>query len=180
MQEAADGRCHVYFVDAAHFVYGCFLGYLWCFIRQFIPSSTGRSRYNVLGALNAVTHNMVTVTTTTYINAWSVVELLKELRQLHLDDPVTIILDNARYQRCYVVEKAAHMLNIELLFLPPYSPNLNLIERVWKFIKQKALNNQSFDTFTDFQRAIEECVKGFTSTYRSDLKTLLAWNFQVF
>ncbi|MBA3284875.1 MAG: transposase [Nitrosopumilus sp.] len=77
-----------------------------------MPSATGRFRFNVLGALNAVTHHMVTVTNTTYINAWVVVDLFKELRKLHLDQPITLILDNARYQRCYIVERAAYMYNM--------------------------------------------------------------------
>jgi len=143
-------------------------------------SATGRSRFNVLGALNAVTLHMITVTNTTYINAWVVVDLFKELRKLHLDVPITLILDNAKYQRCYVIERAAYMYNIELLYLPPYSPNLNLIERAWKFIKKKALNNQSFKNFQEFQDAINSCIQDFTSSHQEELKTLMAWNFQTF
>ena len=56
---------------------------------------------------------MVTVINTSYINALSVVDLFRELRKIHVDTPITVILDNAKYQRCYVAEKAAHMLNIE-------------------------------------------------------------------
>jgi len=180
LQEAAEGKCNVYFVDAAHFVYGSFLTVVWCFVRQFIPSATGRSRFNVLGALNAITHHMVTITNTTYINAWSVVDLIKELRKIHVDEPITLILDNARYQRCYVVERAAFMFNIELLYLPPYSPNLNLIERAWKFVKKKALNNRSFENFEKFQDSINECVNGFSTTHQEKLQTLMTWNFQTF
>jgi|TARA_B110000196_G_C20929793_1_gene559337 transposase len=180
LQEAAEGKCHAYFVDAAHFVWGSFLSVLWCFARQFIRSATGRSRYNVLGALNAVTNHMVTITNTGYINSWCVVDLLKELRRMHLDEPITIILDNARYQRCYLVERAAYMYDIELLFLPPYSPNLNLIERVWKFIKKKALNNRSFDSFVNFQNSINQCIDGFTTCHKEELKSLLTFNFQLF
>ena len=170
----------MYFVDAAHFIYGSFLSVLWCFARCFIPSSTGRSRFNVLGALNAVTHHMITVTNNTYINAWSVVDLFRELRNIHTKDPMTLILDNAKYQRCYVVERAAYMYNIELIYLPPYSPNLNLIERGWKFIKKKALNNRSFANLKLFQNAICNCINGFSSEYKEELDSLLTWNFQSF
>jgi transposase len=122
---------------------------------------------------------MVTVTNTAYINAWSIVELFRELRKIHIEGPITVILDNAKYQRCYVAERAAHMFNIELLFLPPYSPNLNLIERAWKFVKKKALNNQSFKSFQLFQEAICDCIGKFSSDYGEELDTLLTWNFQV-
>ena len=123
---------------------------------------------------------MVTVTNTSYINAWSVVDLLRELRRIHVDAPVTVILDNARYQRCYIAEKAAHMFNIELLYLPPYSPNLNLIERAWKFIKKKAIVNRSFDSFQSFQTAISDCIEKFPTDYARELDTLMTWNFQSF
>jgi transposase len=153
---------------------------LWCFARCFVSSATGRSRFNVLGALNAVTHRMVTVTNTSYINAWCVVDLFRELRRIHVDAPITVILDNAKYQRCYIAEKAAHMLKIELLYLPPYSPNLNLIERAWKFIKKKALVNRSFGSFQLFQEAICDCIGKFSTEYGKELRTLMTWNFQSF
>ena len=56
--------------------------------------------------------------------------------------PVTLVLDNARYQRCLLVQDVAKELGIELLFLPSYSPNLNLIERLWKFVKKEVLNSR--------------------------------------
>ena len=92
--------------------------------------------FSVLGALNAVTHKVITVTTLTYINSESVCQLLFKLAELSLQVPITLVLDNARYQRCTLVQSVANSLGIELLYLPPYSPNLNLIERLWKFVKK--------------------------------------------
>jgi transposase len=130
LSEAKEGKRKVYFVDAAHFVLGSFLGYLWCITRIFIPSSSGRKRYNVLGAIDAITHKLITVCNDAYINANSVCDLLHKIRDLtDCENPITLILDNAKYQRCELVTKLAEILNIELLFLPSYSPNLNLIER---------------------------------------------------
>lgn len=129
----------MFFVDAAHFVLAPFLGMLWCFARVFMPAPAGRQRFNVLGALNAITHELVTVTNDTYINADSVCELLRRLAALGLGMPITLVLDNARYQQCHVVQTRAETLQIELLYLPPYSPNLNLIERLWKLVKKKCL-----------------------------------------
>ena len=91
-------------------------------------SPSGRKRYNVVGALNAITHQLITVTNETYITAESVCELLQKIAALGIQVPITIILDNTRYQRCAKVMQTAAALQIELLFLPPYSPNLNLIE----------------------------------------------------
>ena len=69
LAEARAGERAVFFVDAAHFVFGAFLGYLWCFARCWIKAPSGRQRFSVLGALNAVTHDVITVTTLTYINS---------------------------------------------------------------------------------------------------------------
>ena len=119
-------------MDAAHFVMGAFLGLVWCFERVFIKSPSGRKRFNVLGALNAITHEVITVTNDTYINAESVCQLLHKLAALGLNIPMTLVLDNARYQKCQLVQELADSLGIEFLYLPSYCPNLNLIERLWK------------------------------------------------
>ncbi len=84
---------------------------------------------NVLAALNAITHELVTVINETYINSASVCLLLEKIKAMDLTVPATPVLDNARYQRCLSVQETAASFNIELLFLPSYSPNLNLVER---------------------------------------------------
>ena len=167
-------------MDAAHFVYGAFLSTLWCFARLYIPTPCGRQRFNVLGALNAVSHQMITVTNTAYINAWSVVDLLRKIRAATPTGPITVILDNARYQKCHLVQCAAAMESIELMYLPTYSPNLNLIERAWKFIKKKSLNSRTHTDFTSFCNAINGCIVGFDGEHKKELDTLMTWNFQAF
>jgi len=167
-------------VDAAHFVHGSFLGYLWCLVRYFVPSPSGRKRYNVLGALNAVTHQMVRVSNHSYINALSVCELLGQLASSAGRLPLTLVLDNARYQRCALVQQTAQSLGIELLFLPPYSPNLNLIERVWKFVKKESLASYSLATYEAFTAAIEGCLDRLHSKYKAQMETLLTHRFQTF
>ena len=109
-------------MDAAHFVFGAFLGYLWCFARCWIKAPSGRQRFNVLGALNAITYEVITVTNLTYINSESVCQLLRKLVALGLQVPITLVLDNARYQRCALVQSVADALGIELLYLPGTSP----------------------------------------------------------
>jgi len=93
-----------------------------------------------LGAINAVSKEITLVTNTTSITSLQVCEMLVKIALKRTAEvPITIILDNARYQRCKVVTEKAAELGIELLFLPPYSPNLNLIERLWKFVKKQVL-----------------------------------------
>jgi transposase len=180
IQEAREGNRAVYFGDAVHFVWAAFLGYLWVRVRRFIQAPSGRQRFNVLGALNVVTHQLVTVKNTTYINALSVCELLRQLAAMHVGIPVTLILDNARYQKCALVQQLADTLHIELLYLPTYSPNLNLIERVWRFVKKKVLYSRYYKDFASFQRAIGECLTRAHVDYRNELDSLLTTEFQGF
>ena len=86
---------------------GAFLGFVRCFERLFVRAPSGRKRFNVLAALNAITHEVITVTNDSYINALSVCELLKKLADLNLDIPITLVLDNARYQKCQLVQNLA-------------------------------------------------------------------------
>jgi transposase len=167
-------------VDAAHFVLAPFLGYLWSTVRLFLKAPSGRQRLNVLGALNAITHELVTVINDTYLNAQSVCDLLLKISSLNLQMPVTLVLDNARYQRAKLVRELAGRLNIELLFLPPYSPNLNLIERLWKFVKKQCLYSKYYSEFKRFKNAIMECLQKTNSTYKEQLDSLLTLHFQVF
>ena len=178
--QAQAGLLHLFFVDAAHFVFGAYLGSLWCFVRVFVQTPSGRQRFNVLGALHAITREIVTVTNTGYINSRSVVELLEKLAKQFPDHPITLILDNARYQRCQYVFDAATRLGIELLFLPPYSPNLNLIERLWKFTKAECLNSHYYATFSEFCQAITTCLHEPNHGQQARLRTLLTLKFQRF
>jgi transposase len=167
-------------VDAAHFVLGSFLGWVWCAVRQYVRGASGRQRYNVLGALNATTHELIRVTNHTYITAETVCELLRTISALGLGVPITLVLDNARYQRCALAQSLAIELGIELLFLPSYSPNLNLIERLWKFVKKKALHCRHHTNYADFHTAIDDCLIKLSTSYKHDMCSLLTLHFQTF
>jgi transposase len=155
-----------------------FLGYLWSFCRIFVQAPAGRQRFNVLGALDVISHQLVTVTNHTYINAQSVCLLMQKLRQLTPVLPIVLILDNARYQKCALVWMMAHNLKIELLYLPSYSPNLNLIERLWNFVKKKCLYSTYYADFNTFSKAISTCLDHTHDTYKAELDSLLTLNFQ--
>ncbi|MBC7816650.1 MAG: IS630 family transposase [Planctomycetaceae bacterium] len=177
---AQAGQGHVFFVDAAHFVFGTFLCCLWSFTRLFVRAASGRQRFNVLGAWNAVTRELVSVTNTTVVNTATMCELLHKIAALGLTGPITLVLDNARYQRNAVVMACADQLRITLMFLPSYSPNLNLIERLWKFIKRRSLYGRYHPAFTDFRAAIEETITQLSTTHATDLASLMTLKFQRF
>jgi len=170
----------VCFVDAAHFVHGTFLGYLWCFTRLLIRGPSGRKRFNVLGAIDAVTRELTTVVNDTTIDATAIGELLRKLSARYPGLPLTLVLDNARYQRCESVRLLAASLRIELLYLPSYSPNLNLIERLWKFVKKEVLSCRYYDDFARFKAAIVACLEEVEGKHKSAIASLLTLNFQTF
>ena len=180
LEEAKQGKRTVLFVDAAHFVFGPFLGYLWCLVRLFVPGPSGRKRYNVLAALGAITHRVVRVSNHAYINAESVCTLLREVAAAGLRGPITLVLDNARYQKCQVVKALATSLGLELLYLPSYSPNPNLIERLWKFVKKECLGCRVLPTYEAFTTAIDDCLASLSTRHKHQMNSLLNLEFQLF
>jgi transposase len=161
-------------------VFGTFLCCLWSFARLFVRAASGRQRFNVLGAWNAVTRQLTAVTNATVVNTATMCELLRKLAAQGLSGPITLVLDNARYQRNAAVQALAASLGIELLYLPPYSPNLNLIERLWRFTKREALYGRYHATFADFQAAIQDTLGQLSTKHKDKLASLMTLNFQVF
>jgi transposase len=180
LAQAQAGQRAVLFMDAAHFVLGAYLGMVWCFTRLFIASPSGRQRFNVLGAIDAVTKQVFTVTNETYITAESVCLLLTQIAALYAGVPITIVLDNARYQKCALVLRQAAALGIELLYLPSYSPQLNLIERLWRFVRKECLYSKYYPKFDGFKQTIADCIQNAHTRHKDELETLLSWNFQSF
>ena len=180
IEKAKNGEIHLLFMDAAHFVMGVFLCNVWSKVRLFIKSSAGRQRLNVIGTINAITKKVLFQTNITTVNAETMAVFLHYLKSQMPDKPISIVLDNARYQHCNFIKELALKLDITLLFLPAYSPNLNLIERLWKFTKKTALAGKYYEKFDQFQEAIVECLNQTNATYSEKLQTLMTLKFQTF
>lgn len=182
LDEAKQGKRTVLFVDAAHFVMGAFLGMVWSFVRVLLPSASGRRRHNVLGAYDPIRHEAITVTNDTYINQSVFCEFLDKIAAAYRDAgrPITLVLDNARYQKCQSVTDRAAELEIELLYLPAYSPNLNLIERLWRFVKKEVLYSTHYEKFEIFKNSIDTCIAELSSRFKDKMQTLMTMEFQLF
>lgn len=168
------------FMDASHFVHGCdFLGGVYSKVRRFVRTFSGRERYNVLGAINFATGKVHAVTNATYITATEICQLLTSLASEYAGRKIHVVLDNARYQKCEMVTSLAKKLGIDLVYLPPYSPNLNLIERLWKFVKGK-LKVRYYSDFNQFRDAIDTIIAGIENTFREQISQLMGEKIQLF
>jgi transposase len=170
----------IYFMDGVHPLHNSQPAYGW--IRKgtdmVIQSNTGRQRINLNGAYN-IEDQKVIIQEAESINAQSTISLFEEMM---LNQPlglIYVILDNARYYRSEMVRLFVKKNNrIKLVFLPPYSPNLNIIERLWKFFKKKVTYNTYYEKFAVFR---EYCLRFFKNLdkYRAELETLMTDNFQL-
>lgn len=176
---AVNGLVKVYFADGVHLIYSYQDGYFWSKERISVPSAYGRKRVNLLGFMNAVTYETERVTDDPYLDADSVCDGLEKVREKNPNDMIYIILDNAKYQKCKKVKQKAQTLNINLIYLPPYSPNLNLIERLWKFLRKKVLAGTYHKSFELFKISIEEFIDTLHIKYAEQLQSLLSFNFEL-
>lgn len=183
LDEARAGTRRLYFVDAAHFVFGTYLCSLWCMVRLWIPAASGRQRFNVLGAYDAISREMISITNTESVNTETMcdlVQLIERTNRRRERIPITLVLDNARYQRNSWVMQVAEECGIELLFLPSYSPNLNLIERYWRLIRKEALYGRYYANFAAFRAGIEEAMRKLRNENEDKVISMMTLKFQTF
>lgn len=158
-------------------------GYLWQ-IRgkngtKKVKSNTGRRRLNILGAINLVDLEIVPFLTEENCDKETIKAYLGEVKRVYKKaDKITIFLDNARYQRNFEVQEYAEELGIKLHFMPPYSPNLCLIERLWKFFKKKVIKNQYYESFDDFYHFVSKFFQDW-HLWKIELRSLLTLNFEI-
>jgi transposase len=150
------------FIDGVHPSHNVQLGYGWIKkgVDKYILSNSGRSRLNLTGAIDIISHNVLVLKDIT-LNAKSTICFFNELQKSQPDKScIHVYCDNAPYYRNKSVTKYLESSRINLHFLPPYSPNLNPIERLWKWMKETVVYNTYYEEFEQFRDAI----KGFFST----------------
>ena len=170
----------VYFADATHPQHNSIPSYGWIKKgkEKKLKANCGRQRLNINGAINIETMEPVTGFYDT-INAQASIDLFAKIEAKHPDaETIYIIVDNARYYRSRLLKDSVEGTKIKLVFLPPYSPNLNLIERYWKFFKKKVLNNRYYETFAEFKRACESFFRK-RKKHLPELQMLLTENFHI-
>lgn len=180
MERAKGGSISLLFLDASHFVMGCdFLGHIYGKVRRFVKTFSGRRRYNVLGAMDYISKKVLVVANDSYITATEVCSMLRKIADEYGEREVHLVLDNARYQKCGVVRELASQLHIHLEYIPPYSPNLNLIERLWKFVKGE-LSSKYYDDFAAFRQKIDSIISSTDGKSKSKIDSLMGKGVQLF
>ena len=146
----------VFFIDAVHPTWNTMAAYGWIkkgTVRA-LKTNSGRDRLNIHGAMNAETFETSVIMSQSNINSDSTIHLFQFLEKTHpYADNIVVILDNAKYHYSASVKEYCEKSRIRLVFLPSYSPELNLIERLWRVFKKKVLYNQTYETFKKFQKA---------------------------
>lgn len=182
-ESAEKGEIHLLFFDPTHQVHNTINGTCWQTKGKrgtvILPSNTGRRRISVLGAVNSITGSCTTIITENNCDKDMIIATFNEIRKEYPDDKeIVIILDNASYNHAYKTLEESALLGIRLVFLPTYSPNLNLIERLWKFFKKVVLKNKYYKTFSEFKKAIEAFFENI-QIYKDNILKLLNHRFEI-
>ena len=173
----------IYFAYSTHPSHNTQLAYGWILKGKrndkYIKTNTGRDRLNLNGALSLDSKTTPIVLEEKTINSESTINLLETIRRRQKMGKVYIILDNASHHHSRVVGRwLLHHPRFKPIFLPPYSPNLNPIERLWHFFHQRVTANHYFETFEEFKNASLDFFKNL-KVYQKELSTLLTDNFQL-
>jgi transposase len=173
----------VLFLDPVHQIHNNENDYAWQLKgkagTKTVLANTGRRRLNIIGALNPLALRATTLLAEGSCDREMMKVFFRHIRSDYPDAPtITVFLDNATYNRAYDVQKAAEDLKITLVYLPPYAPNLNLIERLWKFFKKKVMKNTYYPTYEAFYAAVTDFFKNFQK-YEKELASLITFNFEI-
>jgi transposase len=172
----------ILFLDSVHPTHNSVYCKVWSPVgcSRWISSNTGRDRVNISGAYNPMEQDLVFTEAKT-VNGEATIELLQKCLEKYPDkQTITVYLDNASYHKSELVKQfIAGQNKIKLSFLPPYSPNLNLIERLWKFANEKVINLKFYPEFSQFKEKLIDFYKNI-KIYAHELEERITFNFQTF
>lgn len=146
----------IVFIDGVHPQHNTVSGRAWIKKgeNKEIKSNTGRQRINIQGAYNPNNQDVI-IQEDESLTSENTIEFFKKIEEYYpTKSKIYVICDNARYYKNKDVKKYLEDSRLEIIYLPVYSPNLNLIERLWKLIKKKVLLNKYHATFVEFKQAI--------------------------
>jgi transposase len=182
LEQTLDSESVVYFADGVHPTHNTRSTHAWIEkgTERLQPTLSGRDRVNINAVINAKDSTEVIIEECKSVNAQTTKALYQKIIDANPDKKnIYIISDNARYYRNKDLMKWIENTTIKPIFLPPYSPNLNLIERLWKFMRKKIINTKFYRTKEEFRQAILKFFKNIKQ-YNEELSSLMTLNFHVF
>lgn len=187
LMESLKEKESVYFVDASGFEYNTKIDYGW--IRRgkktkHIKTTSGRKKINVNGAYNPITKEVITIEQESSMTTKSNIDLIEKIISYNKNKKrIILILDNAKMNKNPELFKFVNNqfgLRIELFYLPTYSPNLNLIERLWRFSKKILLSNKYYSTFVKFKKGLKNFFHKTINSFKNELDKLMTEKFQTY
>ena len=180
LEEVKAGTAEVYFADGSHPTHNTKTGRGW--IRKGadfeIDCNSGRKRVKINAATRAIKPEHLGFEISESVNAQSTQRMCRDLLKKHPGKKIYFVCDNARYYRCAWLQKWAANQRIEFVFLPPYSPNLNLVERLWRLLRKKAINSICYETYDKFRSGIIHFLENIKVEYKAEVRRLLSLNFR--
>jgi len=182
LKDVLDGKKHLLFYDPVHQLHNTINQKCWQekggANTLVLKSNTGRKRITILGAINPISYDFTSLVLEGMVDKTVTNEAIRNFREKYSDGKkIVVIMDNAKYNRAYEVQDFARSLNVEIKYLPPYAPNLNLIERIWKLLKSK-LKNMYIEKFEDFRKWIINFCKNIKD-YQNDVVKLISTRIQI-
>jgi len=179
LEEVAAGKAEVYYADGTHPTHNTQTGRGWIRKGQTfeVDCNSGRQRVNINAAIRATKPEHLVYDITDRVNAQSTQRLGRQLMKKHPGKTIYYICDNAGYNRCKWLQEWAEKTRIKFVFLPPYSPNINLIERLWRLLRKKTINSIYYPTFHQFKMGIISFLKNI-KMYKQEVRNLLTLNFR--
>lgn len=170
----------LYFCDAVHPQYNTrsALGWIARGHRFCVPTTSGRHRVNINAAVNIHDPSDLEYIDTHRVDAASTIALFKKLEARHPYGPIYVVCDNARFYRCKKIDVWLKTHRIIPVYLPPYSPNLNVIERLWKYLRKTVIDTTYYPSLGAFKGAIRSFFDRIDD-HLDNLKTLLQPNFHI-
>lgn len=179
LEEVQKGNAVAYFADGTHPTHNTKTGKGW--IRKGkdfeLDCNSGRKRVNINAAVNALKPEHLVYDICESINAQSTQKLCRQLLKKHQHKKIYFLCDNARYNRNTMLKEWADKQRIEFVYLPGYSPNLNLIERLWRLLRKKVINSTYYDTYDKFKKGILDFLENIKSC-KTELRSLMTLNFR--
>ena len=177
IQKAKNGEITLLFMDACHMMLACVVSFIWCFVPKYIPALSVKGRVNVIGAVSMYGDDLICDVTQDSVNQHTIAYFLAKIRNKFKKGKITLVLDNATCHKTKHALNAAEKLGIDLVFLPVASPNLNIIERLWKMIKTRFLYNKVFENLDELEKHLNNAIKTLRKKHKKQMGTLLTPNF---